>query len=322
MSRHVWIHFVVLVLALGSLAFLGGYFYDVYYLYSLYQKKLVAKEEIDVGSMDNIYSLIAQKNATFATESEASLRQRNIGFPGRSVLGSFLSLNKSFMSSSQSFAKLSESSGKDKASPVSETYEWVDMWTIVMSGANLVQMTGAVLYLFYQSERAAIPDALMGLGCFGAWVSIASYLQISPEYYMMFLTLLKSIPTICKYMVSVMPIFLGCGFLLCCIFWSSEYFVSASKAFYSEFALFLGDIVMDSFARLPAINYVFGNIYVYIFILFFLCVVQNIMLAIISKTFTQDVRTARAPRKAATRDDLLRELAVLKFSVSRAVTRP
>eukprot|EP01022_Parablepharisma_sp_SALTPOND_P002642 TRINITY_DN1107_c0_g1_i1.p1 TRINITY_DN1107_c0_g1~~TRINITY_DN1107_c0_g1_i1.p1 ORF type:complete len:379 (-),score=28.83 TRINITY_DN1107_c0_g1_i1:100-1236(-) len=309
-TRHVWIHFVVLFLALVSLWFLGKYFYNVYYIYSLYQSKYGQGQEEDMESIEAIYALIAQKNAKFGEESQVRLRK----FEGQRTL-----VANSFTGS------ISRYMHADEATKHTEEYQWLDRWKILIFVGNLIQVTGTVLYLFGFRDKTTIPDILMGLGCFFAWLNIVSYLEINVEYYMMFITLFKSLPTILKFMLSVLPIFIGCGMLLCCVFWISDYFVTPNKAFYSEFALFLGDIVMDSSERLPLINYAWGNVYIYCFIIFFMFVVQTILLAIVSKTFTQDVRTLFSPEQAKeevagkSKEEVLREIAVCEIETRNAL---
>ena len=308
MTRHLWIHFVVLILAAASIATLGTYFYEAYYIYSLYQMKHAPEEERDFGTMNTIYAMIAEKNFAYNVESEIRKREKLTAEEKHL-------LDYSFYGNAEKTGKPEKPQSKSN-----ENFVWVDPWNIAIFGGSLIQLTGTVLYLFDLKEKSATSDVFMGLGSFFAWVNITSYLRIYPEYYGTFFTLFKSIPTIFKYLMSVLPIFIGCGFLCCCIFWSSEFFSSPSKAFYSEFALYLCDIVIDSSDQLPNINYAFANIYIYGNIIFFLFVAQTILMAIITKTYSHDVTNkeseSRGEEAKHDKDTIIREIAVCEFCVS------
>jgi len=311
LTRYIWIHGVVVFLAILSMLFLGKYFYDAYYLYSLYWEmgKGDIKEEKEIGSMENIYSMIKEKNSQFKRESE--LRQREIIENNKIIANSF-------------YGPLTEQRSEKPQNKLAKNdeYIWVEKWNIFQFISNIIQFSGAALYLAGYRDQSLTVDIIMGLGCFSAWLSIVSYIKVDTQYYGMFVCVVKSYPTLFRFLISVLPLLLGFAFLSICIMWISEYFTTSTKSIYSIFALFLGDIVTDSTERLPLINYSWANFHIYIVIIFFMFVIHTILLAIISKTYTQDVRPMMIKESGIdddaddlTKDEMMKELAITEVEV-------
>lgn len=275
----MWIHFIVLVLSVVSLIFLVIYFYRVYYLYSLYQSKMKQKEEKDIRTIDLIYSFIEEKNDENTSQSaKAASPVRRTHISSRDKTRLLTALRSTIL-------RVAHEQQPDTQ------HQWVNYWNAISIVGNLFQMVGAFVFLTDIGGKAMVPTTFIGPGCFCSWFITARYLEMIPELYEMFLAIFKALPAVMYFIISVTPIFFGCGMLLCCIFWGVEYFTNLNKSFFSQVGLFLGDLVLDTTEFLPIVSYFWANVYIYGFILMFMFFAHTILLGIISKTFTKDVST-------------------------------
>jgi len=256
------------------------YFYRVYYLYSLYQSKIGLKKEKNIKTNRLIYLFIEEKNDEDVGNNEYPVRRSRINDSDKTQL-------------LQSF-KGSIFNVSDNQQPEGEThkkYEWVKYWNIINIIGNFFQMIGALISLLNIGGKSMVPTTFIGFGCFCAWFITARYLEMKKKYYELFITIFKSLPPVMYFIISILPIFFGCGMLLCCIFWRLDYFTTLNKTFFTQVGLFLGDLVSDSTEFLPKVSYFWSNVYIYGFIILFMFFAHTILLAIISKIFTKDVST-------------------------------
>eukprot|EP00826_Nyctotherus_ovalis_P030808 TRINITY_DN245_c0_g1_i12.p1 TRINITY_DN245_c0_g1~~TRINITY_DN245_c0_g1_i12.p1 ORF type:complete len:305 (-),score=52.90 TRINITY_DN245_c0_g1_i12:89-1003(-) len=254
--------------------------------------------------MDLVYSLIYQKNLNLGKDMKLQLQDSYTDYEKKFMAGRFFS----------SVLKLRTAEEEEESTDI----KWVNNWNIIILIGNLLQITGTIVYLLEVREGSRIPSTLMGLGCFCAWVNSTRYLKMNMEYYMMFVTIVKSLPEIFKFFLSVLPIFIGSILLICCVLWVSEYFVSPGKGLIVGFALYLGDIVTDSSERLPVISFFWGNAYIYCFIIFFMLLVHTILQGIISLTYTRDVQYlyAKKPESAnELKEKILKHIAMCEATV-------
>lgn len=52
---------------------------------------------------------------------------------------------------------------------------------------------------------------VMGLGALAAWSNLVRYFEFSPRFYVLVLTLERSMPDILRFMASCIPVLMGCG---------------------------------------------------------------------------------------------------------------
>lgn len=312
-NRHLWIHIFVLIFAVFSIILLAKYYYDVYLLYAAYlNQKEIEKQFEPMDKELSMTRIITEKNRR---DSEYLLSKEQVQIFPKSEKDIIIFWS-SFVTVKENDKKISNT-GKNENK---DSHEWVDKWSILLLIGNWLQIIGTTVYLLDFQQKPEVHNVIMGLGCFFALAYLISYLRINNEYYLTFATMLESLVNIVKYMISILPAYIGICFLVCCVFWESEYYSQVTKSFYSMFALFLGDIVNDSYRYLPPLNYVFANIYVFVHILFFLCVVQNILLSIVTKAYTQKIRGTfdssindKSPRK------IHGDIAVCLFEVNHSI---
>lgn len=94
-------------------------------------------------------------------------------------------------------------------------------------------------------------------------------------------------PIVYKYLIGVMPIFLGFLMLGLTIFWRSDNFDNPLQAFATLFSLSQGDVVFDIFTDIGQISKVTGYIYLAVFLIFFMTIVTNIFIAIIEEAYVE-----------------------------------
>ena len=174
--------------------------------------------------------------------------------------------------------------------------DWFNAWSYIALIANIFQVLGSGIYLVEVSRHYAT-NVTIGFGCFFAWVTILRYLQYNPNYFFMFNALGKSLPTVVRFMAGIMPLFLGYAFFATAVFWQSHRFEDLSRTMQTQFALMNGDGILDGFYDLTNINYGLGQIYLYSYIIIFICVVQNLFVAIIIKVYAEERTKSEQTKK-------------------------
>jgi hypothetical protein len=134
----------------------------------------------------------------------------------------------------------------------------------------MVQVFGAGISLFDSDNVMSSTEILVGFGCFLAYINIGRYLKFYPDYSTIFETISRALPNVLRYLLGVVPIFLGFLFFGLCMFWRSERFSNTSNSMISLFAILNGDSVMDSFRDLSSFSFLMGQVYIYLFSILFM----------------------------------------------------
>jgi hypothetical protein len=178
-----------------------------------------------------------------------------------------------------------------------ESLSWADklsffnVWFLLSSVANICNIAGAVSgvheYLSYEKvEFDTATVIFIASGCLFSWITIIQYVEGFATYYVLITTLRKSLPRVAKFLVGVMPVFLGYGLFGVSFFgMHSESFSDLDQASVTLFSLLNGDSIYDIFAELEAINAVVSRIYLYSFITLFIYAVLNVFIAIVEDAF-------------------------------------
>lgn len=163
--------------------------------------------------------------------------------------------------------------------------KFFNMWSIISFIGNVIQLFGSGLALFDVESVNTSTELLVGFGCFLAYLNIGRYLEFNQQYSAIFATIQVAVPNVLRYFLGVMPIFFGFIFFGLCMFWRSERFVSVSSTMRTLFSLMNGDSVFDIFNELTQVNFIFGQLYGYIFCIIFIVVVMNIFVSIIEEAY-------------------------------------
>jgi hypothetical protein len=164
--------------------------------------------------------------------------------------------------------------------------QFFNLWMILTVVGNLCQMLGAVTAFIDSNMLDTDHQVVLGFGCWCAWVNLVPYLESKTDLsYALVHALQRSIGNLLWYFIGILPIYMGFVFLGMTIFWSSGYFTDVVSAMATTYAFLNGDSVYDIFRAIQRERYFFGLLYSFLFILFFLCCVQNLAIAFIQEGY-------------------------------------
>ena len=169
---------------------------------------------------------------------------------------------------------------------LTEKAKFVNPWVFLTFVGNLFQIFGSIMFFLVTHIPMRFFDIVVGLGSFCAWMNILRYLEDYPNAYTVVHTFKRAFPILWRYIVGILPLFMAFCFLSMALFWKTQYYNSASGAMLANFALLNGDSVYMFFSGAVGVNFFWGFVYMYSFIVFFICCVHNIFIAIIGEGFT------------------------------------
>ena len=261
----LWINLLVCLMAIISLVLSWKYVYNFYEMYYSFKQKYESASLFNASQLKNLLHSVYKRNEMFLefTKFRAeSATEMELDLDERSELGN------------------SEQSPNIKWEKVTmqEKRALFNFWNVLSIIGNTLQISGSMLYLFNRSENLDVINLLNGLGCMLAWINITRYFEYSPTYYVIYSTFRVSLPLITKYLLAILPIYIGFGLLGACLFYSSERFTSLGRSLFTLFALMNGDMVFDTFNDITALSCICAQIFIYIFCLLFIWLTYNIVL--------------------------------------------
>jgi hypothetical protein len=146
----------------------------------------------------------------------------------------------------------------------------MNKWNLFCLIGNVIQIFASFMSLFDTKHTGYSTEMFIGFGCMFAFINIARYIEYSESYAILYTTLRGAMPNVMRYLIGVMPIFLGFVFFGLCVFWKSERFTSPSDVMIILFALAQGDSVFDTFKDLQGFSFFIGQVYLYLFCILFL----------------------------------------------------
>lgn len=179
---------------------------------------------------------------------------------------------------------------------IAEKLKFFDGWVIFAFFGNLFQIFSGILTLVNNNIYLNIHEIIIGFGCFFAWVGLVRFINHKSVSYTIVNTVERSGKTIGFYIIGVVPIFMGYAFLGMCYFWQTGIYYSTPMSMIANYALVNGDSVYAfSFAGFQETPFM-GQLYYYTFIVFFICCVHNLFIAIIEGAFSS-MREERLAKK-------------------------
>ena len=152
-----------------------------------------------------------------------------------------------------------------------------DGWSIICLIGNMLQILGSVLILINSQSLLLFSNVVIGFGSMIAYINMGRYIEDNPDYSTINETIIRSLPKVLRYLLGVLPIFMGFMFfgkflfkLGICVFWRSERFTSISSTVIALFSLINGDSVYSTFSDLKQTSYFLGQIYLYLFCIIFI----------------------------------------------------
>lgn len=127
-----------------------------------------------------------------------------------------------------------------------------NLWFVVASLANLCQIIqfGMALTERFQLQAASPTRTIFSaLGCFFSWALVMQYFEESKLFYALIATLRTGLPRVARFLIGVLPIYLGYVFLGVALFAAdSDLFASVDMASVTLFSVMNGDALQVSFS--------------------------------------------------------------------------
>ena len=167
----------------------------------------------------------------------------------------------------------------------SDRMRFVNLWTIGSFISNILEIFACITFFFVSNVSMDVYFRSVGFGCFFAWVNVIRYLDWSPNSYAIVTTLKRSFATLWRYVFGILPIFMAFVFLAMTLFWKSGNYNDAPQAMITSFALLNGDNIYGYFSANVNVNFIGGYVYMFVFLVLFICAIHNIFISIIGQGF-------------------------------------
>jgi hypothetical protein len=251
-----WISIIEIMVAFISLVLSWKYIYDFFTLFNRIKEKHKVGSKRTHKNIKETLTLIYSKNKVY--QDYATMRRGTI-------TDTELELNEIEAIKEPKIikSKWDSISGKEKRN----LFNW---WNIVSIFGNTLQISASILYLANRNQNYNAIKLLFGIGCMITWVNITRYFKYSPTYFVIYKTLERSLPLVIKYMVGILPIYIGCALLGASLFWKSGRFENFGRSLYTLFAIINGDMIFDTYHDLSSIMTFIGQLYVYAFCFLFI----------------------------------------------------
>lgn len=177
---------------------------------------------------------------------------------------------------------------------LSEKMEFFNMWYLLIIISDVLTILGSLAKLVLQNQYEGIVDynvcsIFLGVGCLCVWIGVLRYAGFFHKYNLLVLTLKKSMPNVCRFMVCASVLYLGfmfCGWVMLGPHHHKfRSLVVTSEALYS---LINGDDMYMTYEEMSSespLMVVVSQIYLYVFISLFIYVVLSLFIAVIMDTY-------------------------------------
>lgn len=250
-AKFLWLHIIVLFLAVVSLILIIKYFFNMFKLYWRIKNKYISS----------------------LTEAELE----NLGFGTKKKEKDIIEKIKESYKSNQK--------KKEK------TNSFFNQWSIITLIGNIIQIMGSGLSVFVGEKALSQIELLIGLGCLFSLISVGKYMQTIKHCAIIYNSIQNGLPNTMRIFVGVLPVFLGFNFFAICTFWRCERFASINDTVASLYAIMNGDVMLDVLNDLKRGNYLLGQIFGYVFCILFVVVVMNVFLSVIGEAYVKSKMT-------------------------------
>jgi Polycystin cation channel len=187
------------------------------------------------------------------------------------------------------------SHGRSRHVFVFDDLTWADrmkffnVWFIAATVGNACNLLGAAIRIHSitsVTETTSTQMFFIGFGCLMAWASVVQFFETTTSYYVLITTLKNATPRVARFLVGVLPVFLGYAMFGVAFFaTATTRFATVDAASVTLFALLNGDVIHDVFDELHPAHPLISRIYLYTFISLFIYAVLNIFVAIVEDAF-------------------------------------
>jgi hypothetical protein len=186
----------------------------------------------------------------------------------------------------------------------SDIMNYISLWHWVTLLGAICNIIGGILSLIRADEFSdhfnEITYFFLALGAFFTFIQICKYYQFASKFYVLILALRTGLPNAIRFMISVFPVFIG--YSLAGTLWFghyAQYFSSIDTSHVSLFSCMHGDMIRGTFDMIffsSSTLKVLSRIYLYVYVLLFICAVLNIFLLILEDAYFTHV-VQHAPTK-------------------------
>nr|XP_039266797.1 mucolipin-3-like [Styela clava] len=177
---------------------------------------------------------------------------------------------------------------------MSDKLEFFNMWYLLIIISDVLTILGSLSKIVLQNKYLGLVDynvcsVFLGVGCLCVWIGVLRYAGFFHQYNVLVLTLKKSLPHVCRFMVCASLLYLGfmfCGWVVL----GPHHHKFRSLVVTSEalFSLINGDdmyMTFEEMSKTSTAMVVFSQIYLYVFIALFIYVVLSLFIAVIMDTY-------------------------------------
>ena len=193
--------------------------------------------------------------------------------------------------------------------------EWarlINGWAVLALAANAMNIVSACMNM--AGRTAGVPTDFwhalaMGGGVALLWLGVVRYVEHDRAYFNLILTLRRAAPRVLRFLVGVLPVFLGYSFFAV-LMWGDRVprFADPRTAFITLFANLNGDVVRETFMTLVNVHPITGQLFFYSFIALHIYVVLNIVIAVVEESyFITIAKTADMAERAEEEGDRARD---------------
>ena len=155
-------------------------------------------------------------------------------------------------------------------------------WSIISIFFNIFQIIGSVSLMVRAQQTLSFSEAMIGLGCAGAWLGLVRYTGFFTQVNK---TFFRAIPQIAKTMIGIIPVFIGLSFLAICLFWHSDRFASSNMSLYQLFAMMNGDNLAAIHEDISRTHLLAANIFLYLYVFFAISTIMNVFIIIVEESY-------------------------------------
>jgi len=171
----------------------------------------------------------------------------------------------------------------------SDKLKFFNLWFIIAtigSVSNILASSFNISNLFSLEDETSFRVYFTGTGALLTYVNMVQYFESTTSFYVLITTLKRGAPRVARFLVGVMPVFLGYSLFGVAFFASTSIrFASLDLASVTLFSLLNGDVIHDVFDELHPSHPIMSRVYLYTFISLFIYAVLNIFVAIIEDAF-------------------------------------
>jgi Polycystin cation channel len=171
-----------------------------------------------------------------------------------------------------------------------EKIKFFDIYLLITMIGNIFQILGSIISIYENlmpadsSSIVDVKETCIGIGCMCCWFSLIKFLNYNKDFRQTTDILSTSTSNFLKFVIGVIPLYMGMVYLGRCLFWKYQKFQSTDQAIIALFSIMAGDIITETYTDLAAEG-LLAVVYLTVWIILFMAAVHNVFISIISEGF-------------------------------------